>query len=209
VSLASHIGQSEEFIALRDYRPGDPLRHVYWRSTAKLNKPVIKEFQDEFFVRHALVLDTFSDAGETEVFEEAVSVAASFACTIPQQDSLLDLLFVGAQAYCFTSGRGVTQSEHLLEVLAGVAPAPESSFPALREMLMRHAAVVTGCICVFLAWDERRQKLIEELLMVGMPLLVVVISSDPAKVDPGPMRKYPGKFHVLEVGKIKEGLAQL
>ena len=30
VSLASSVGESEEFISLRDYRPGDPLRH--WRA---------------------------------------------------------------------------------------------------------------------------------------------------------------------------------
>jgi len=28
VALASRVGQSEEFVALRDYRPGDPLRHI-------------------------------------------------------------------------------------------------------------------------------------------------------------------------------------
>lgn len=209
VSLASIIGESEEFIALRDYRPGDPLRHVYWRATARLNKPVIKEFQDEFFVRHALVLDTFSDRGETEVFEEAVSVAASFACTIPEQDSLLDLLFVGAQAYCFTSGRGVSHTEHLLEVLAAVAPAPERSFSTLHDLVLRHATLVTGCICVFLAWDEPRQKLVAQLRLMDMPLLVLVIAEETAELDAGPMRDRPEHFQVLKLGKIKEGLAKI
>ena len=31
VSLASKIGQSEEFMALRDYRPGDPPRRIAWK----------------------------------------------------------------------------------------------------------------------------------------------------------------------------------
>jgi uncharacterized protein (DUF58 family) len=209
VSLAANIGESEEFIALRDYRPGDPLRHVYWRATAKLNKPVIKEFQDEFFVRHALVLDTFSDRGETEVFEEAVSVAASFTCTIPEQDSLLDLLFVGAQAYCFTSGRGVSHTEHLLEVLAAVAPAPERSFSVLEELVLRHVGMVTGCICVFRAWDPPRQKLVQQLRMMNLPMLVLVVSDGTAELDAGPMQDRPEHFHVLEVGKIKEGLSRI
>ena len=29
VALASAIGESDEFVALRDYRPGDPLRHIH------------------------------------------------------------------------------------------------------------------------------------------------------------------------------------
>ena len=72
VALAASVGDSEEFASLRDYRPGDPLRRIHWRSWARVARPIVKEFQDEFFVRHALVLDTFAggDAGAAEIFEE-------------------------------------------------------------------------------------------------------------------------------------------
>src|SRR5207237_287835 len=60
VSLASRVGESEEFVSLRDYRPGDPLRLIHWKSWARRGRPVVKEFQDEFFVRYGLVLDTFA-----------------------------------------------------------------------------------------------------------------------------------------------------
>jgi len=103
VALAANVGRSDEFVALREYRRGDPLRHIHWRSWAKTGKPIVKEFEDEFFVRHALVLDTFDGEPNSEVLEEAVSVAASFACTVLTQESLLDLLFVGNQSYCFTA----------------------------------------------------------------------------------------------------------
>ena len=98
VALASSVGRSEEFVALREYRRGDPVRHIHWRSWAKVGKPIVKEFEDEFFVRHALVLDTFIDHPHSEAFEEAVSVAASFACTLQTQESLLDLLFITDRA---------------------------------------------------------------------------------------------------------------
>jgi len=64
------------------------------------------------------VLDTFSEEPFSEAFEEAVVCGASFACAIRTQESLLDLLFVGAQAYCFTSGRGLAHVEQILEILA-------------------------------------------------------------------------------------------
>jgi hypothetical protein len=60
-----------------------------------------------------LILDTFIARPGSDAFEEAVSVAASFACTLPTQESLLDLLFVGPQAFCFTAGRGLAHTEHL------------------------------------------------------------------------------------------------
>ena len=55
VALASSVGRSEEFVSLRDYRPGDPMRHIHWKSWARTGRPIVKEFLDEFFVRHALV----------------------------------------------------------------------------------------------------------------------------------------------------------
>ena len=56
-------------------------------------------------------------------------VAASFACTC-NAESLLDLLFVGTEAYCFTAGRGLGHTEQMLEVLASVQVCREKSFAA-------------------------------------------------------------------------------
>jgi uncharacterized protein (DUF58 family) len=125
VTLAAAIGESEEFVSLRDYRPGDPVRHIHWRSWARLGRPIVKEFQDEHFVRHALILDTFIEPDQGQAFEEAISVAASFACSMGTQESLLDLMFVGSQAVCLTTGRGLGQAEQALEVLASVQASRE------------------------------------------------------------------------------------
>jgi len=211
VALASNVGQSEEFVALRDYRRGDPLRHIHWRSWAKAGKPIVKEFEDEFFVRHALVLDTFTDQPHSEVFEEAVSVAASFACTIPTQESLLDLLFVGPQAYCFTAGRGLAHADQMLEILASVRACQDKPFGALEHLVLGHVGVVSGCICVLLAWDEERRRLVEKLRMLGVPVLVLVVTEAGRgeTLEPGPMRDEPDRLRALEAGQIEAGLARL
>lgn len=211
VALAAAVGESEEFISLRDYRPGDPLRHIHWRSWAKSGKPIVKEFQDEFFVRHALILDTFCRDAHSEIFEEAVSVAASFACTIQTQDSLLDLLFAGPQAYCFTVGRGVAHIDQLLEILAVVMPCTEKPFEALHQLVLEHSRAVSGCICIFIQWDEARQSLVRQLHAMGIPLLVLVVVADGAgaMLEPGPLKDCPECFHVLEKTRIEQGLAAL
>jgi len=211
VALAASVGESEEFVSVRDYRRGDPLRHIHWRSWAKTGRPIVKEFEDEFFVRHALILDTFITHPNSEVFEEAVAVAASFACTVQTQESLLDLLFVGAEAYCFTAGRGLGHTEQMLEVLASVQVCREKSFDALEHLVLDHVEAVSGCICVLLAWDERRRKFVQQLRALGVPVLVlVIVEAGGAKMrDAGPLRDDPASFHVLEVGAVAEGLAKL
>jgi uncharacterized protein (DUF58 family) len=210
VAQASSVGESEEFVSLRDYRHGDPLRRIHWRSWARAGRPIVKEYQDEFFVRHALILDTFSDLAGNEVFEEAVSVAASFACTIQTQESLLDLLFVGAKAYCFTSGRGLAHTDQMLEILASVQICRDKSFQSLEELVLNHVGAVSGCVCVLVEWDAQRQELVRRLRMMGIPMKVLVITeTDHAPLDPGPLGEEPQDFHHLKLGAISEGLARI
>ena len=211
VALAARVGQSDEYVALGDYRHGDPLRHIHWRSWARVGRPVVKEFEDEFFVRHALVLDTFSGHPHSEVFEEAVSVAASFACALPTQESLLDLLFVGPQSYCFTAGRGVAHVDQILEVLASVSACSDQPFRALEHLVLGHVEVVSGCICVLVAWDEARRNFVRKLKALGVPVLVLVIvqRGEGQKLDPGPLSDEPDRFFVLEAGQVESELAKL
>lgn len=211
VAMATNVGRSDEFVSLRDYRRGDPLRHIHWRSWAKTGKPIVKEFEDEFFVRHALILDTFTARPHSELFEEAVSVAASFACTVLTQESLLDLLFVGPQAYCFTAGRGLAHADQMLEILAAVRPCHTQTMDLLEELVLGHSSAVSGCICVFLAWDETRRQLVKKLKILGLPVLVLVIrpAGDTPPLDPGPMRDEPERLQALEIGRIQEQLAKL
>ncbi len=209
VSLASSVGESEEFVSLREYRPGDPLRRMHWKSFAKMGKPIVKEYQEEFFVRHALVLDTFCQPANEAVFEEAVSIAASLAWTIQDQDSLLDLMFVGPDAYCFTSGRGVGHIEQMLEILASVQMCREKDFVALEPLVWNHAAELSGCICVFIAWDPPRQHLVKGLLARRVPLRVLVVSESAEALPMGVMEGQPENFHVLPLGHVARKLAAL
>ena len=203
VALASTVGDSEEFVSLRDYRSGDPMRRIHWKSFARVGRPVVKEYLDEFFVRHALVLDTFTTHLGDPVFEEAVSVAASIAVSVQTQESLLDLMFVGPEAYCFTAGRGLAHTEQLLEVLACVGPCRDKPFRSLHHAVIDRVDLLSGCVCVLLGWDDARQELVRHLEALGTPTRVFVVGQGPA------LDRLPAHVHRLEVGRIAEGLACL
>ena len=206
VALSSSIGESMEFESLRDYRPGDPVRRIHWRSWARTGKLIVKEYQDEYFVRHGLVLDTFPSANNPAIFEEAVSVAASFACSVLTQESLLDLLFVGADAYRFTAGRGLGGPEKMLEVLACVEPCTHRPFQDLHYNVVSRHNSLSGCICVLLAWDEARQEFVRHLESLRVPVLAVVINDSSIS----PITTAPAHHvHVVDIARIAEGLARL
>lgn len=211
VAMAAGVGESEEFVALREYRRGDSLRRVHWRSAARLGELIVKEFQDEYFVRHALVLDTFCEAARDVLFEQAVAVAASFACTVPDQESLLDLLFVGPQTVCVTSGRGVGHAQQMLEVLAAVKPCREPRLAELEALVLQHSAALSGCLLVLMEWDAPRRALVRRLKALRLPTLVMVLvpRGQAESFDPGPAADQPDRLLVLESGKVAEGLQRL
>ncbi|MBI3326141.1 MAG: DUF58 domain-containing protein [Nitrospinae bacterium] len=211
VALAGSVGDSEEFVSLRDYRPGDPLRRMHWKSWARVGKPIVKEYQDEFFVRHALVLDTFMRTERHEIFEEATAVAASFACSIQTQESLLDLMFVGPQAYCVTTGRGLGDAERMLEILACVLACRDQEFSVLHHLVIERCASLSGCICILLGWDDARQDFIRHLQRLRVPTLVLLITEAgaPDTLPPGPTLGTATRVQRLEIGRIAAGLAHL
>jgi len=210
--MASSVGEDGEFTSLREYRRGDPLRHIHWRSWARHGKPIVKEYQEEFFTRHGLVLDTFPDlrrvptSRDAACFEAAVSVAASLAAAPMDQDALLDLLFVGDTAHCVTSGRGLGSADQLLEILAGVAPSIDGSqdFGTLTALVSQHAPMLSGCVCILLGWDEARAALLRELESRGLETLPLVLPM-PGRTP----QKLPAGVRLLDPETIEEELARL
>lgn len=204
ITQVSSVGDAEEFFSLRDYRPGDPLRHVHWRSWARTGKPVVKEFQEEYFVRYGLVLDTFTVPSQALAFEDAVILAASYVATSDAPDALLDLMFVGSDAYCFTGGRGLLPTSRMLEILACATPSHGQAFETLHNLLVRRMAQLSGCVCIFLSWDEKRRELVKCLRANGVALEVVLVTDGLNPVDSGPMRDQPGRLHIVTAGSVEE-----
>ncbi len=68
------------FHALREYRPGDDLRHVHWRSSAKADRLLVRQYRETRRGHVTVLVDHESDPYPRSVdFELAVSVAASIA----------------------------------------------------------------------------------------------------------------------------------
>ncbi len=92
------------FHALREYVPGDELRHVHWRSSAKANKLQIRQYHDTRRSHLTVVVDDDRHSyADPEDFETAVSVAASIAARADRDGIDLSML-CGEHA---VTGRGL------------------------------------------------------------------------------------------------------
>lgn len=192
------IGESDEFASLRDYRDGDSMRKIHWPSTARRTKLVVKEYQEEYFVRQALVLDTATE--DEDLLEDAISVAASFATRMSNNDAMLDLVYASTKVELLTSGRSTTSLVHQLEALAGLH-ATNLPFENLSEAVLRHAINLSGMILILVEWSESRKILVERLNALGMAVEVLLVSNTSVDI--------PSRVHLLEPGNIEEGLARL
>ncbi len=207
VNNASTVGDTREFISLRDYHPGDPLRSIHWRSFAKRNKPIVKEYQDEYFTRYGLILDTFLGNESARVFEDAVSIAASFMTAQKEQDALLDLMFIGNKTYHFTAGRGLAGAENILEVLACVEPVYESNITAVEAMINAISHECSALICILLALDESRQRLINTITTLNIPVKFLLTSDTPATNNISLLQE--NDIHLIQHDRLQDDLNTL
>jgi hypothetical protein len=208
MTLASSVGDSREFIGLREYRSGDSPRNIHWPSWARSGKPQVKEYQDEFFTRHALLLDSFTSESPDPRFEAAVSIAASLCESMQQGDSLLDLMFVGAEPYCFTAGRGLAGTEQFLEILACANPCVDQPFARLRQSLEPRLGQLSAVVCILLDFDRPRRELLQGLLAANLPLRVLLVSEQARYAEQ--VRDWPHQPpRLMRPGHLAEDLARL
>ena len=82
-------GIGAEFIGVRDFRPGDPRRHVHWRSTARAGRLIVKEFAEERQPGLLLALDLRAGSAlggpDDTSLELAIKLAASLAHAAQQR----------------------------------------------------------------------------------------------------------------------------
>jgi len=209
VNLASSIGNSDEFMSLRYYRPGDPMRNIHWRTFARTGELVIKEFEDEFFVRYALILDTFVSPEKEAVFEEAVSIAASYVAAIEPRDAILDLMFAGHKIYSFSSGRGLGGSEKMLEILSCVEPCQDKTILELKAALESGLKKISGAICIFSGWEKEHEEISRMIKEALVPAFIIVLAADASNKENivAKTRNSDQKIRVVQIGKILEEIS--
>lgn len=144
------------------------------------------------------------------VFEEAVSVVSSFITSMQRQDCLLDLLFVGADAFHCTSGRGLADTAAMLETLACVEPCEQYSFSELTNLVDRNINKFNSLICVLLDLSEDRRAWLQRLAQSNTPAICLIIHDDNASLDN--IERYRTQqlhIHTFKVGNLQEQLDAL
>jgi uncharacterized protein (DUF58 family) len=179
IPLASEVGDSLEFVGTREYREGDPLRKIHWRSWGRLGRPVVKEYQEEYFSRIALVLDTFlprrARPRERVRFEAAISLLASVADHFGRSEEVVDVLAAGPDLYEVSTGRSLGTLDSVLDVLACLEPSPAPPFETIGPALFERLERLTTVVAVMLEWDEARESFLRRVRALGVAVRVLLV----------------------------------
>lgn len=179
IPLASATGESTEFQGTREYRDGDSLRSIHWKSWARRGMPVVVERQQEYFSRLGVIVDTFARSPrDREKLEAALSVAGSLVRMVAESEHVLDVFVTGNQAYRLQTGRHLADLLSILEVLAGVEPGGEVPFAEVQAHVLDALEGLSCLVVVLLRLDEPRRELLRRLQGRGAALKVLVMGGE-------------------------------
>jgi hypothetical protein len=136
-SVAVH---GEDDAATREYRRGDDLRRVHWRSTARTGELMVRREEQPWESRATVVLDDRAAAhrgeGPTASFEWAVSAAASIAMHLTHAGYKLRLVTGSGLDLDTTEG---TAESIVLDTLADVKTQTTGDISTLVEQVRRRS----------------------------------------------------------------------
>ena len=145
----------DEFHRIREFRDGDNPRAIHWRSTARQNELMVREFEQSRDQNLVVLLELNATTAEKHELELAISFVASMLVDHARNSR-------EAQLALFVAGRRVQQVEgpvsphtleQMLDVLAEVQPGSCAQADVLLDE-SRSARQRAGTRVVMLATDE-------------------------------------------------------
>jgi len=136
-------GAGVEFFGVREYQPGDPLRWVNWRASARANqKFFINEFEQERVVDVGVILDTRQRSeivleNGKSLFEFSVQAAAALAEAFLRDGNRVGLLLYGTILDWTLPDYGKIQRERILKRLATAQVGESLVFDELENLPTR------------------------------------------------------------------------
>jgi uncharacterized protein (DUF58 family) len=153
-STAAAAGEDD--VVPREYRNGDDLRRVHWRSTARRGELMVRREEQRWRNRAALFLDTRGTAhvgrGPSSSFEFAVSAAASIGVHLAREG--IDGEFVTDAGLASAPG---SFEDVLLDTLAVITPSRSADLsPGLAQVPRGNSGLLVA-IVGHLSPDQARQ----------------------------------------------------
>lgn len=141
----------DEFHSLREYVPGDDIRYISWRVSARVGELIVREQEPSSARTTVIILDTRGvpeTQDEDDKFEQAIELAASLALAFLENQYTVSLVTPDAAV---PPGQGESHMIRVLELLARIEPTRYGEVP---DDWFRASGDVAGAAKVCIATDS-------------------------------------------------------
>jgi len=125
-----------DFLGLREFQPGDPIKHIHWPASARSQRLVVREYDQRFPASHALFFHSWQPDGHrrlADAFEGALELLTGLLlqCTGAAVPVTLTADFLGWRTVSFHRAGALGES---LALLAAAKWSPSHDFAPLEEV---------------------------------------------------------------------------
>ena len=193
-------GEGIEFADLRPFVPGDRIRRVNWRATARRGEPWVNETHPERNADVVLFLDTFIEARSEDegTLDLAIRAASSLAAYYLREKDRVGLVAFGGILNWLTASSGFTQFYRILDSLLDAEIFLSYAWKDLNVLPVR--TLPPGALVIALSplLDERAVSSLLDLRARGFDLAIVEISPEPfAPAGPRPLDELARRLWLL------------
>ncbi len=175
-------GRSLDFFGVREYTPGDPIRHIHWPSTARIGRLVVREFERTVTDQVTLLLDLQRDSiaglGEHSTPEYVIKMAAALTHYSVQRGHEVQLLGVGEAALEVPFGRGSGHEAFVLEELAKARPRGRTAMPIVLRFHLERIPDGSTLVMLFASVSVPMEAFVDAWALLrsrGVRLMAVLI----------------------------------
>jgi len=184
--VARQKGEGIEFADLRAFVPGDRVRHVNWRASARRGELWVNEHHAERNADVVILLDSFAEArlGGRSTLDPALRAAASLAARYLREKDRVGFVTFGGMLNWLLPSTGTAQLYRIVDAMLDTQIVLSYAWKDIYAVPRRTLPPKALILALTPLLDDRAERVLLDLNGRGFDLVVVEIS--PLSLVPAP-----------------------
>jgi uncharacterized protein (DUF58 family) len=176
--VARQKGEGIEFADLRQFVPGDRIRHVNWRASARRGELWVNEHHAERNADVVILLDSFAEArrGDRSTLDPALRAAGTLAARYLRQKDRVGFVTFGGILNWLLPTTGAVQLYRIVDAMLDTQIVLSYAWRDIRTVPRRTLPPQALVLALTPLLDERSETALLDLRGRGFDLVVVEIS---------------------------------
>jgi uncharacterized protein (DUF58 family) len=176
--VARQKGEGIEFADLRPFVPGDRVRHVNWRASARRGELWVNEHHAERNADVVIFLDSFAEArrGEQSTLDPALRAAVTLVARYLRQKDRVGFVTVGGMLNWLLPGTGAAQLYRIVDAMLDTQVVLSYAWRDIDAMPRRTLPPHALVLALTPLLDDRAARALLDLRARGFDVVVIEVS---------------------------------